>query len=90
MNRSMVCFILLLLGALLMPPAVQAFSPSDAGRMISSNASSGIVKVFSKKCDRILRGCLKSCKKDQSCKSLCYDDASWCEVICPFGPGPGC
>jgi hypothetical protein len=78
MNRMMIGFILLLLGALITPPAVQAFSRPDVGPLVSS--SSSIVKVAKKdnSCFAKFKRCKAACGKgDSTCVSLCSGDMEW-------------
>jgi hypothetical protein len=78
---ALTCAFLMLCAIFILSP-VNAFSPAQLDSSV--RASSAIVHV-SKKCDQAFGRCVKKCKKDQSCVSVCALDQDWCNAFCPTG-----
>ena len=82
MNRILLACIFGLACMTLALSPVKAFSPAQLDP--AARASSAIVQI-SKKCDQAFGRCVKKCKKDQSCVSICALDRDWCNAFCPTG-----
>jgi hypothetical protein len=85
MTRFLLTCAFLFVCVMLAMSPVKAFSPAQLAPTAST--SSRIVQV-AKKCDQAFKRCVKQCKKDQSCVSMCAFDRDWCVGFCPFGPDP--
>lgn len=81
---ALTCVFFMLCAIFALSP-VKAFSPAQLDPAV--RLSSDIVHV-AKKCDLAFKRCVKACKKDTSCVSVCAIDRDFCNAFCPFGPNP--
>jgi hypothetical protein len=48
------------------------------------SGSSSVTPVAKKTCLSLYKQCLARCKKDTSCKDVCYGDYTWCGICGPM------
>jgi hypothetical protein len=80
--RVAVAAAFLLLSPIFTLSAVHALSPAQMDRAISG--SSSVMPVAKKTCLSLYKQCLARCKKDTSCKDVCYGDYTWCGICGPM------